>query len=50
MTRLATLLFALLTPVAAMADCTHDRQTAMSCAEGTAMDPETGTCVPTTTS
>ena len=48
MTRLAALAFALLTPFAAAADCAHDRQTAMSCAEGSAMDPETGTCVPTT--
>jgi len=38
-----------LLPGLAAAQCSSDRQ-AMSCAEGTSFDPETGTCIPVTTS
>ena len=37
----------LLSPVSAYAACSGHDQTAMSCAEGSSLDPETGTCVPT---
>ncbi len=39
----------LLTPGLAVAQCMggyHSTQTAMSCAEGTMMDEETGRCIP----
>ena len=50
-TTLAAALLAL-TPSFAMAMCQwgdHKEETAMSCAEGTVMDEETGTCVPIVT-
>ena len=50
-TTLAAVLL-LLTPGLAFAQCMgdHGTQTAMSCAEGTVIDEETGLCVPLSTS
>ena len=47
-TALTVLVLALL-PGLAAAQCGHERQ-AMSCAEGSQYDAETGTCVPVVTS
>ena len=44
--RLLTFL-ALLAPLPAFAACNGHDDVAMSCAEGTTLDPETGTCVET---
>lgn len=47
-TALTVFVLALL-PGLAAAQCSHERQ-AMSCAEGTSYDAESGTCVPVATS
>ena len=49
-TTLLALPLLLLPGLALAQDCSYAKQTAMSCAEGSVMDPETNTCVPVTTS
>ena len=49
-TTLAALTLTLLPGLALAQGCSHAKTTAMSCADGTMPDAETGTCVPVTTS
>jgi hypothetical protein len=49
-TTLAALILTLAPGLAFAAGCSMAKSTAMSCANGTMPDAETGTCVPVTTS
>lgn len=49
-TTLITAILALLPGLTIAQGCDHTKTTAMSCADGTIPDPETGTCVPVTSS
>lgn len=49
-TILGATLLAILPGLSVAQGCDRTKTTAMSCADGTVPDPETGACVPTTTS
>lgn len=49
MKRLVLALVLSASPLAAWAQCSHSEQQAMSCAEGSAWDPLTQSCIPVVT-
>ena len=49
MKRLVLVLALISSPLAAWAQCSHEEQQVMSCAEGLAWDPETDSCLPVVT-
>jgi hypothetical protein len=49
MKRLVLAIALLSSPLAAWAECSHDQQQAMTCAEGYAWDVEAGACLPIVT-